>query len=110
MLQGELRRDLGRFGKTKPQLFQGISRAAALMKIAHAIVLLETQGIQAVTDYFDKMVTKANLSGSSKADQMIVADERIKKALAISFELKEKKIEHPKLKELKKTSSTLFWV
>lgn len=100
-LQTQIRRDMVQFGTTKPQLYQAVSRAAAILKVWHSITLLDSQGIHALTDYFNKMKNAAAQSGSSKAAKMIVDNISIRRAFAVAERLSENEIEHPKLHELK---------
>ncbi|MFA5763838.1 MAG: DEAD/DEAH box helicase [archaeon] len=89
-----------RHGKNA-SLFMAASKCAALLKVAHAEELIETQGIGALKNYFDKIIEDAH-SGKSKAAISIVASESIQHAMTLNNDLFEKKIQHPKYKELKK--------
>lgn len=107
-LQIQLREDMVKYGATKPQLYQAVSRAAAVLKVSHAITLLESQGIHALEDYFDKMKTAAHQAGSPKAAKLISEHESIHRAYALAAELSKQEIEHPKIKELKHILHTQF--
>lgn len=100
-LQTQLRQDMMQYGPTKPQLYQAVSRAAAVMKVWHAITLLDSQGITPLNDYFAKMKEAAKQSGSSKAAKLIVEDLSMRRAFAIAERLSSESIEHPKLHKLK---------
>ena len=82
-------------------LYIAISKSAALLKVAHAEELVDTQGIGALNNYFNKLIEEA-ARGKSKAAKAIVEDSGIKKAIAITRDLFEQNIQHPKYAELKK--------
>jgi len=84
-----------------PSLFIAISKSAALLKVAHAEELVDTQGIGALNSYFEKVLEEA-ARGKSKAAKAIVADEGIKKAIALTRKMFEDNVQHPKYAELKK--------
>jgi Fanconi anemia group M protein len=99
-LQIQLRKDMMNRGKQNPALYTGVSKIASLLKIEHAHTLLETQGPQALADYFARMQTKSKQAGASKALKMALNHKDIRKAIELTAQFKEKKIIHPKLKKL----------
>ncbi|HLC92402.1 MAG TPA: DEAD/DEAH box helicase [archaeon] len=101
MLQGQIRRDIVSHGKTQPSLYLAASRIAALLKVSHALTLLETQGTDSLHEYMEKMASDSALSGSSKAVKTVMADSNIMKARALSEQLVKEKQVHPKLEALK---------
>jgi Fanconi anemia group M protein len=107
-LQVQLRQDMMQYGPTKPQLYQAVSRAAAVMKVWHALTLLDSQGITPLNDYFDKMKDAAKQNGSSKAAKLIVEDLAMRRAFAIGERLAGEAIEHPKLHKLKEILQRQF--
>ncbi|MCX6801208.1 MAG: DEAD/DEAH box helicase [Candidatus Diapherotrites archaeon] len=100
-MQHQIRQRLMRHGKTQPSLYSAASACAALLKVAHAEELIETQGISTLKSYFEKMGEEAR-RGQSKAAKHIMADEGILTAIKITNKLFEQKIQHPKYKELKR--------
>ena len=101
MMQGRIRHELLQRGKTAPSLYAAASKIAALLKVAHALTLLETQGTYALNEYMQKMSTESGNSGASRAVKSVMADENIQKAKAICEELMREKVVHPKLEALK---------
>jgi len=99
-LQAELRGRAAQGGKDFT-LWNGISVLAEIMKIQHAIELLETQGIVALHSYFEKLQKDA-ISGKTKAIKNLVKDINYRSALIKTERLFEEKIQHPKIIELKK--------
>jgi Fanconi anemia group M protein len=82
-----------------PLAFRGISIVAMMLKINHAITLMETQGVNALKIYFDKL-DKESEDKKSKAAKTIFNDEKIKKCKLILDGLNLMDIEHPKIKKL----------
>jgi len=99
-MMGELRMKLAQ-GDKSGMVLQGISVLAEIMKVSHAIELIETQGIIPLQKYFDKLYEEAR-AGSSKAIKNIVSDENFKTAVLRASKLHADKIEHPKLVELQR--------
>jgi ERCC4-related helicase len=90
-----------------PSLYLAISRSAAMLKVAHAEELVDTQGIGALNNYFNKVLEEA-AKGKSKAAKSIVSDPDIKKAIAVTQDLFEQNVQHPKYAELKKIIKAQF--
>lgn len=82
-------------------LWNAISLLAEIMKIQHAVELLETQGIIALHKYFEKLQKDA-VSGKTKAIKNLVKDVNYRSALLKTERLFEEKVQHPKLIELQK--------
>jgi ERCC4-related helicase len=99
-MQGQLR---GRAstGEKDFVIWNGISVLAEIMKIHHAVELLETQGIIPLHRYLEKLNNSAATT-SVKAVKSIVKDLNFRSALVKVSKLYEEKVEHPKLVELQK--------
>ncbi len=78
-------------------LFKAASAQNAAMKLAHAIELLQTQGVNALSSYVSRMATEASSKGGSKASRDIMKDPNVLEAIAY---VKALKIEHPKIQEI----------
>ena len=78
-------------------LYKALSLQAEVMKIKHAIELIETQGVFALRRYFDRLRTEALSKGGSKAAKRLLKDKKFVEAMfmAASYEG-----EHPKLNVL----------
>ncbi|MFH1239835.1 MAG: DEAD/DEAH box helicase [Candidatus Diapherotrites archaeon] len=107
-MQSRIRRQLSSAPQTQPSLFAAISKIAALLKVSHALILLETQGIYALKDYFDRMEGKVGKAGSPKALNVVMNDEGIKKSIELTKELYAKKVNHPKIEALGKILKRQF--
>jgi Fanconi anemia group M protein len=99
-LQGELR---GRAstGEKDFNIWNGISVLAEIMKIHHALELLQTQGIIPLYRYMERINSESRTT-KVKAVKNIVKDLNFRSALIKVSKLYEEKVEHPKLVELQK--------
>jgi len=99
-LQGQLR---GRAasGEKDFVLWNAISVLAEIMKVQHGLELLETQGINALNEYLEKL-QKEGFSSKTKAIKNIVTNEYFKSALIKTQKMFEQGFQHPKLIELQK--------
>ena len=80
-------------------LFKAASTQSAAMKIYYAIELLQTQGVNALRNYFQRMGKEAVSKEGSKASREIMSDSNIVEAVAY---VKSLNVEHPKLQEIVK--------
>ncbi len=97
-LQAELRGRIAS-GEKDFVVWNAISLLAEIMKIYHALELLETQGVNALHKYFEKLVA-ASRTSKTKALKSIMNDSNFKSAMIKARILYEEKVEHPKLIEL----------
>lgn len=79
-------------------LFEGLSVLAEILKLQHAVELVETQGIKALKLYLKKLVKEASSKGGSKAAKSIVNDTLFRSAVISAAKCK---AEHPKLEKLR---------
>ncbi len=87
-LQGEIR--VG----GDPTVFSAMSVVAEMMKVNHAVEMVETQGIEALRKYLEKLDAEASSSKASKAAKRLMDDLYMRKTL---YRAKECEVEHPKL-------------
>jgi Fanconi anemia group M protein len=80
---------------------KSISMIAEAINAQHALELLETQSINALHAYFEKIYSES-ASSKSKAAKNLAQDLNFKSAYILTKELFENNIEHPKIEELKK--------
>ncbi len=74
--------------------FSAISVLAEIFKISHAIELGETQGVEALERYFDRLNAEARSGSGSKASKRLAMDPDMRCAIAMLSACDE---EHPKL-------------
>ncbi|MCX6695364.1 MAG: DEAD/DEAH box helicase [Candidatus Altiarchaeota archaeon] len=89
--QGEIRKEI----TSGMDSFQHASTVASALKVDHAIELLETHGISAVSEYLKRLSSQR-----TKAGRKLLSDGRMMKAKVILETLRAKGIEHPKLEKL----------
>ncbi len=95
-LQGEIR--IG----GDPAIFSAMSVVAEMMKVNHAVEMVETQGLETLRKYLGKLEAEASSSSSSKAAKRLMDDLYMRKAL---YRVKECDVEHPKLELTRKIVS-----
>lgn len=78
-------------------LYKALSLQAEVLKIKHAIDLIETQGIFAVKRYFERLRAEASSKEGSKAARRLLKDEKFVEAMRAIAAYKG---EHPKLNAL----------
>ncbi|MFH1588903.1 MAG: DEAD/DEAH box helicase [Candidatus Diapherotrites archaeon] len=101
-IQAKIRKELTKERITKPSYFAAASKTAALIKVSHAVDLLETQGITPLKQYFDKIIKDGEKTKSSKATLSVLNSKNIQKAIELTDKAFEKKLNHPKIMELEK--------
>ena len=99
-LQAELRSRIAS-GEKDFVVWNAISLLAEIMKVYHALELLETQGIAALHKYIEKLIAESRTT-RTKAIRSIMSDSNFKSAMIKARILYEEKVEHPKLIELQK--------
>ncbi|MFH1439661.1 MAG: DEAD/DEAH box helicase [Candidatus Woesearchaeota archaeon] len=98
-LQAHLQAEIAQ-GNRDFNILRSLSIAAEAMKIQHAVELLETQGITALSVYLEDIQGQARTS-KVKAVQNLAKDLNYRSALIKTRSLMERGIEHPKLLRLK---------
>ena len=97
-LQGGLR---ARIQEGDFDVMRGLSLLAAIIKINHAIDLLESESLSALDQYLSN-IWESSKTTKVKAVRSIVDDFHIRVAYRLTQEAIEKGVEHPKLKYLRK--------
>ena len=62
-------------------LYRAATAVALAMKIDHALELAETQGIEAVRNYFERAEKNAATEGASKADRQLLKNKWVREAI-----------------------------
>lgn len=78
-------------------LYRAATSVAMAMKIDHAVELAETQGIEALTNYFDRAEKSAASEGASKADGQLLRNKWVREAIA---KARGTEVEHTKIKKI----------
>jgi Fanconi anemia group M protein len=79
---------------------KALSVLAEAMKVMHASELLESQGLSPLLEFMEGMIEKS-ITTKTKAVINLVSDLNFKSALAVARNLKELRMEHPKIIELR---------
>jgi ERCC4-related helicase len=98
-IQGHLVAEMNQ-GNKDFSILKSLSLNSEAMKISHGLELLESQGIEPLKEYLDKLKKQA-ISSKVKAAQNIVKDINFRSASILTDSLYKSKIEHPKVDVLK---------
>jgi len=79
LLQQRLQAQIVKGGS--PESYRAVSMVAEIMKIEHAVDLIQTQGLQPLNKYFDRLKEEAGGKGGSKATRRLMTDPRLKHAM-----------------------------
>ncbi|MHC1575164.1 MAG: DEAD/DEAH box helicase, partial [Candidatus Methanogasteraceae archaeon] len=102
LLDLQSRLQAGIIGDSNREAFSAISILAEIFKIKHAIELGETQGVEALRKYFDRLNAEARSKSGSKAAKRLIMDREMRSAIAMLPACSE---EHPKLDEVRRIVS-----
>lgn len=91
-LQEELR------GMPDPAVYGAISIVAEIMKVNHAVEIIETQGIESLRKYMQRLEHEAYSKSGSKASKRLAEDLYMRQAI---HRIKDTDSEHPKLDMVK---------
>ncbi len=94
-IQEEIRSNV----KPSKMLFKAASIQSEAIKIHYALELIQTQGVNALKNYFQRIGQEAISKGGSRASKAIITDKNIIEALAY---IKSLNTEHPKVQEIAK--------
>ncbi len=86
------------------KFFTGLMEQAAAFRLSHCIELLESQGLESLSKYLDRISRKSKQSGASKSLQKLMEDPRMEKVKRL-VENSVGKVKNPKLEEAKKIVS-----
>lgn len=79
--------------------YGGMSIHAEVMKLKHAVEVVESQGVEALEAYFERLRNEARSSGASKASQRLVSEPKVREAMRRAEEYDDL---HPKLSETRR--------
>ncbi|HEY9205226.1 MAG TPA: DEAD/DEAH box helicase [Candidatus Methanoperedens sp.] len=78
-LQGKMQSQLRSFPDQK--IYQGVSLLAEIFKVSHAIEIAETQGVSALSRYFERLENEARSKSGSKAARRLMEDLNMRQAI-----------------------------
>jgi len=77
-MQAELRKLMN---NDQSEGYQGMSFLAEIRKLRTAVTYVETQSVESLRRYFERLKEAARSSGASKADQRLVSEPKIREAM-----------------------------
>jgi len=83
--------------KPHKAFFQSAQIQSEAMKIHYGLELIQTQGVNSLRNYFQRMGREASVKSSTKSSRSIISDHNILEAIAY---IKSLNIEHPKVDEV----------
>ncbi len=86
----------------RAELFEASSLLAEVLKLSHAVELLETQSLESFRSYVGKILKEGASRGGSKASKNVSNDPNFRDALMLAMRLN---VEHPKILKLKEIVS-----
>jgi len=87
-----------RTGFADPTAYTALSAVAELMKIDHAVTMIETQGPAPLAAYLEKLDKEASSSGASRASKRLADDLYFRQTYLMALECE---TEHPKFKAVR---------
>nr|MDO8080715.1 DEAD/DEAH box helicase [Candidatus Freyarchaeota archaeon] len=93
----QIQNQLAKERQTQPEAFELMAKVAAAIRITHALELLETQGLEALQNFFYKLEERSKLTGSPKGIKDLLMDDEIATARIKIKNLIESQVKHPKI-------------
>lgn len=101
-VQKKIKKGQKEYGPNPPRkFFDGMKLQAAAFRLSHCIELLESQGLQALKNYLDRLNSKSQKPGASKSIKLILDDPRMKKVKNL-VDSAAGRVDNPKLEKSKK--------
>lgn len=97
-LQAKLHASLNSGGS--PEGFKAVSILAEVMKVEHAVDLIQTQGVLPLRRYFERLKQEAEAKGGSKASKRLMQDARLLQAIKVAEGADEVSPKTEKVKEI----------
>ena len=97
-LQAKLQASISRGGA--PENYRAVSILAEIMKIEHAVDLIQTQGVVPLKKYFDRLREEGESKGGSKATKRLMQDPRLVGAIRVAGTADEVNPKTEKVKEI----------
>ncbi len=104
-IQGALQEDPDR-----QELYEALQRVAEILKLEHALELLESQGITALHRYFERLELRSLQPRAPKSLKNVLIDPAVKEAARLAKELFHRGYEHPKIQRLVQILQEFFQV
>ncbi|MFP4005430.1 MAG: helicase-related protein [Candidatus Hadarchaeia archaeon] len=82
------------------EIFKAMMDRAAAFRLSHSIELLESQGLESLDNYLERMESKSGQSGAPKSLRMLLNDPRMKKVIRLVRSCAGR-VKNPKVQRLK---------
>ena len=92
-------------GQPQAYLYQARSLQAMALKLGHAQEVAETQGLEQLIGYFEKLQSELHSGRSSRATKKLSVNPHVKRAARLA---RESQADHPKLTRLSRLAEQLF--
>jgi len=106
MLQAKLQASIARGGT--PENYKAVSILAEIMKVEHAVDLIQTQGVVPLKKYFERLKEEMENKGGSKATKRLMQDARLIGAMRIAGTADEVNPKTEKVKEIVRQQLAFF--
>ncbi len=106
MLQAKLQAGISRGGA--PENYKAVSILAEVMKVGHAVDLIQTQGVVPLKKYFERLKEEVENKGGSKATKRLMQDARLAGAMRIAETADEINPKTEKVKEMVRQQLTFY--
>ncbi len=96
----QIQNQLAKERQAQPEVFELMAKVAAAIRLTHAIELLETQGLEALQNFFYKLEERSKITGSPKGIKDLLMDNEIATARIRIMNLIETQVRHPKIEKM----------
>lgn len=96
----QIQNQLAKERQNQPEVFESMAKVAASIRLTHAIELIETQGLEALQNFFYKLEERSKITGSPKGLKDLLMDNEITTARIKIVNLIEKQLRHPKIEKM----------
>ncbi|MEM3585876.1 MAG: DEAD/DEAH box helicase [Candidatus Jordarchaeaceae archaeon] len=95
-----IQNQLAKERQNQPEAFELMAKVAAAIRITHALELLETQGLEALQNFFFKLEERSKLTGSPRGVKDLLMDDDIAAVRIKIKNLIESRVKHPKIEKM----------
>ncbi|MBS7644085.1 DEAD/DEAH box helicase [Candidatus Bathyarchaeota archaeon] len=99
-VKDEIRKEINKTSTPSISLHTAFTNILLAIKVIHAEELLESQGLAALSNYFEKLKSLSMRPGAPKSVKTLLSDNRMKEAIELTNIALQEGLEHPKMDEL----------
>lgn len=96
----QIQNQLAKGRENPPEAFELMAKVAAAIRLSHALELLETQGLEALQNFFYKLEERTKITGSPKGIKNLLMDDDVVIARVKIKNLIESQVKHPKIEKM----------